>query len=285
MSYGLPVVLEALKKAGVKDIEADRKKLKMIAAAGGVSDEDVLSLSSKDLNPVKIAGSRKEGVPIEYILGLAPFMGRLFECSPDALIPREDTELLTRVLLSFIDELQGGGGEAVEIIEIGTGCGNIAVTLAAMTKNTIIRASDISGAALEIANRNVERHGVTKNVTLSQGDMFEPFKGLGLEGKIDIVACNPPYIPSSSLGKMDREIIDNEPVIALDAGTYGIDIFKRLISGAAAFLRPGGFLAFEFGEGQEKLVERLLSRRDEYGNFKLHRYQGVHRAASAARKC
>jgi release factor glutamine methyltransferase len=218
---------------------------------------------------------------MEYILGVAPFMGRLFECTPDTLIPREDTELLTRVTLSFIEKAREKSDEAPRVIEIGTGCGNIAVTLAILAEKAVIRASDISEEAVAVARRNVNRHGLGKRVTMECGDMFEPHRDAGFERNTDIVTCNPPYIPSASLKKLDREITDNEPVLALDAGTFGIDIFRRLIGGAVEFLRPGGVLTFEFGSGQEKLVERLLSRREEYSGFRLHRYGDEARVASA----
>ena len=99
-----------------------------------------------------------------------------------------------------------------------------------------------------------------------------------------MVLCNPPYIPTTSLKKMAREIIDHEPVLALDGGPYGLGIFRRLLNGAPSFLKKGGALMFEIGEGQEKLIERLLSGNGAFDDINFYAYEGKVRVVGAIRK-
>ncbi len=261
----LAEIYTEFKKHGVADPLAETFRFADLVSGGALRRID-LSVLGEEPDLADIARQRAEGKPLEYILGVAPFLGELLECREGALIPREETELLTLTCLGFIEELRTAGVQAPKIIELGTGSGNIAVVLAMKTGNAEIYASDISEEAVGVAASNVERCGVVGRVTILCGDMFEPFRGKGLEGTTDIVVCNPPYIPSTSVDKLDSQIIDHEPRVALDAGAYGLDIFQRLIKEAPEFLRPGGMLAFEIGAGQEKIVSRLFRKAgDVYG--------------------
>ncbi len=214
----------------------------------------------------QLAQQRKEGVPLEYILERAVFMGIEFYCTPDTLIPREETELLAQVALNMVEQARKHTDQ-VTVMDIGTGCGNIAISLAAHAKDIRVLASDISDAAIAVAQKNVTAMGLEDRITLFCGDLFAPLEGQGYENNVDVVVCNPPYIPTSSLSKLAPEIIDHEPRVALDAGTYGINIFRGLIAGARTMLKPGGKLVFEIGAGQEKLVTRLLERTPGYADI------------------
>jgi release factor glutamine methyltransferase len=173
---------------------------------------------------------------------------------------------LVKVALSFVEKKQKFQRD-LTIIDMGTGCGNIAVSLAMNAENVKILASDISPAAVELAQVNVDKFKLQQRISLFCGDLFSPFHGSGYEGKIDMVVCNPPYIPTTSLSKLPSEIIDYEPTVALDAGAYGIGFFRRLISDSVTLLKPGGILVFEIGAGQEKLVTRLIQRSKTYGDI------------------
>jgi release factor glutamine methyltransferase len=247
------------KRQGVGDPLAETLHLADLISGGALRRAD-LSLIGEDADLADIVRQRSAGKPLEYILGVAPFLGELLECREGALIPREETELLTLTCLGFLERQKASGVEGPKVIEIGTGSGNIAVLLALKTEKAEIYASDISGDAVEVAASNIERCGVADKVTLLTGDMYEPMRGRGLEGNTDLVVCNPPYIPSTSVDRLDPRIIEHEPRVAFDAGAYGIDIFKGLIRGAPEFLKPGGMLAFEIGAGQETLVERLFRK-------------------------
>jgi release factor glutamine methyltransferase len=185
-------------------------------------------------------------------------MGRTFHCSSATLIPRAETGGLVEATLAVIRQEQQTKQD-LTLVEIGIGCGNIAVSLALATEHVKILASDVSSPAVDVARRNVEEFGLQERITLFSGDLFKPFEGEGF-AKVDIVVCNPPYIPTASLSKLAPEIIDFEPRLALDGGPYGIDFFVRLITEAPKILKPGGTLLFEIGERQERLVQYLFEK-------------------------
>ena len=255
---------EAFRDAGVADPFGETLRLVDILSAGGLR-RAVAETGELDL--ADIAAKRAEGTPTEYILGEAPFLGIMLHSGPGALIPRAETELLAQTAI----ERAAAAGEHPVAIDLGTGCGNIAVVLALRVPGVRVYAADISEEAVAIARRNVERHGVGDRVELAAGDLFAPFADRGLEGTVDLIVCNPPYIPTGSLEKLAAEIIDHEPRVALDAGAYGIDIFRRLLQDAPGFLRPGGALVFEIGIGQEKIVERLMRKAPGWRNPFLDR--------------
>lgn len=188
-------------------------------------------------------------------------MGLTLFCSPAALIPRQETELLVETVLTAVAALSTA---TPLLIDMGAGSGNISVSVAVHAPQVHILASDISPEAVGLARQNVARHQVQERVSLFCGDLFAPLQGLGHEGGVDIVICNPPYIPTGSLDKLAPEIIDHEPVVALDAGPYGLNIYRRLVADALTFLKPGGLLAFEIGAGQEKIARRLLEKTGGY---------------------
>jgi release factor glutamine methyltransferase len=221
----------------------------------------------------EIVAQRKQEVPLEYILQQTVFMGRPFICTPDTLIPRAETELLVRTVLARMAEDQ-----PLTVVDVGTGSGNIAVSLALERPYSRIFALDISPEAVARAQTHVARFNLQDRVSVHCGDLFAPLDGLNLEQQVDVVVCNPPYIPSGSLRKMAAEIVAHEPLVALDAGPYGINIFRRLVQDALRFLRPGGLLAFEFGAGQEVLVQRLVQKSSGYEQFEpIMDYTGVPR--------
>jgi release factor glutamine methyltransferase len=208
-------------------------------------------------------------------------MGRTFACDSRALIPRAETELLVRVAMRMVSGPDSG---PVTILDIGTGSGNLAVTLALELPGSTLLASDISRDALELARINVAKHGLAGRVSLHQGSLFKAFDGLDLEGRVDVVVCNPPYIPTRRLSDMSAEIRDHEPKEAFDGGAFGMAVIRGLLDGSERFLRPGGFLAFEIGAGQEALVGALLGKRDFLREIGEHRdAKGVVRVLTARR--
>jgi release factor-specific protein-(glutamine-N5) methyltransferase len=211
----------------------------------------------------------EKGMRLEYISGRAEFMGLTFLVSPDTLIPRQETELLVRVVLRIIEERQKIQ-DSLTIIDMGTGCGNIAITLAINTKNTRILGSDISSSAIAIAQKNVNRFNLQQRISLLSGDLFSGFQGMGYEGKIDLIVFNPPYISTGKITRLSNEITDYEPLIALDGGPYGLNFHLRTIKEALPFLKPKGILALEIGLGQEKQVIRLFERSGSYKNISTY---------------
>lgn len=211
----------------------------------------------------EVAEKRLKGVPLEYIFQRTSFMGHSLHCNGSTLIPTPDTSMIVEAAIDIIRDRQKKK-PAQNIIEIGTGCGNIAISLCLETENTRIYTSDISEGAVDVARKNVAVYQLQNRIELASGDMFSPYSGSELRGEVDLVISNPPYIPSSSVQRLSRSIIENEPIVALDAGPFGIGIILRLIEGSPDFLKSGSVLIFEIGEGQEKLVRRLFRKDSRY---------------------
>jgi len=267
---------------GFDDPLGETLRLFDLASGGVLRHVDLSALEQEGNDLASIVSQRKEGVPMEYILGRAVFFGHSLLCTPDTLIPREETELLVRVAIGFIEE-KLRGKPAITVIDVGTGCGNIAVALAASSPSVRVMASDISPAAIEVARANVTACGLADRISLFCGDLLVPFQ-VEQVGSVDLIVCNPPYIPTPSLSKLASEVIDHEPHVALDGGSYGIAIFQRLIHDAPGLLAMGGDLAFEIGAGQERLVTRLLQRTQDYEGIQ-HHDDGEHvRVISAAKR-
>jgi len=267
--------------------EGRTKLLKILQFYDLVAErEPRVSLPIEDAQVIAVAKVLEQigrGVPPQYILGRALFMGNTFYCTSDTLIPRPETGVLVQTAYSYLEEKKRNGSRAQTVIEIGTGCGIIAVSLAMLCGEDVrILASDISAAAVDVARRNVQKYQADGKVSLFCGDLYEPFREH--QGAVDMVLCNPPYIPTTSLKKMASEIIDHEPVVALDGGPYGLGIFRRLLSGAPTFLKKGGALVFEIGVGQEKLIERLLAGNGAFENISFFEYEGKVRVVGAIRK-
>lgn len=271
---------ELFRDQGVAEPLTETIRLFDVLSAGALRNVDLSLLERGGLTFDEIARLRKQGTPLEYILGIVPFMGFTLYCTPDALIPRPDTELLAQTALNLIERME----RPVTVIDMGTGSGNIAVALAMNAGGVKVLASDVSAGAIGVARRNVEKYSLQERVLLYCGDLFDPLRGLGFEGKIDLVVCNPPYIPTSSLAKLDGEITGHEPLVALDAGAYGINVFRRLLADAGDFIKPGGMLTFEMGAGQEKLVEHLIERNGQFENIEYFRYDGRIRVVSVMRR-
>ena len=267
--------------------EGRKKLLKILQFYERIeSREPRVSLPIEDPQAIAVAKVIEQlgrGVPPQYILGRALFMGNAFYCTNDTLIPRPETELLVKTAYEYLENKKRSGSPTQTVIEIGTGCGNIAVSLAMLCGEDVrILASDISSAAVEVARRNVQKYQVDGKVSLFCGDLYEPFRKH--QGAVDMVLCNPPYIPTTSLKRMAREIIEYEPVIALDGGPYGLGVFRRLLNGAPTFLKQEGVLVFEIGEGQERLIERLLAGNGAYEDIRFFEYEGKVRVVGAIKK-
>jgi release factor glutamine methyltransferase len=184
--------------------------------------------------------------PMQYITGSQEFFGLLFEVTPAVLIPRPETEHLVEAALEHI------GGEAVRILDVGTGSGAIAVALAHARPQAHVTAVDLSPAALEVARRNAGRHGVLDRVTFLQSNLLAALDGIDF----DVVVSNPPYIAEGEV--LETQVSNYEPESALYAGPTGLEVYERLIPEARKVLKPGGWLLLEIGFGQQPAVEALL---------------------------
>jgi release factor glutamine methyltransferase len=208
-------------------------------------------LDSAELAQIKaLVVRRRRREPVAYITGNREFYRRSFEVSKAVLIPRPDTETLIERALELLPQ----DAEPV-ILDLCTGSGAIAVTLAAERPNSRVTATDLSEAALEQARRNAERHGVGDRIEFALGDLYA---ALASEARFDLIAANPPYIADGDLAQLQPEIRDHEPQLALASGPDGLSHLRRLAAGALAHLKPGGSVLFEVGAGQAGEVEGML---------------------------
>lgn len=200
---------------------------------------------------------RAAGEPLQYITGHQEFYGLDLTVTPDVLIPRPETEFLVERVIKLVRELRN---DAPLIVDLGTGSGCIAITLALHLPGAHLIATDSSNAALDIARANAERHGALDRIDFVEGDLFATLLEHHLEASVDVLASNPPYVAEDGPELIQREVIEWEPHAALFAGADGLDVYRRLFLDAPRYLKPGGYLVVEIGYGQLDAILELISR-------------------------
>jgi release factor glutamine methyltransferase len=270
-----------LREAGVEDARLNAELL--LADALGCS-RSALHAHPERRVPEQ-AGRRFAGLvrrraarePLQHLLGRWEFYGREFLVTPDVMVPRQETGLLVSACLDLLEP-----GAQAWAADIGTGSGVIGVTLAAERPALHVVCTDSSAAALQVARRNAERHGVAERVLFAQGDLTRPVHGClpaGREG-VELVVSNPPYVRSGRIGTLAPEVRDHDPRAALDGGPDGLDVIRRIIPEAVDLLLPGGHLALELGEDQADRVAELLG---SDGRFAMETLATRRDAAGCAR--
>ena len=196
---------------------------------------------------------RAAHVPLAYVLGRREFMGLDFRVTRDTLIPRPDTEILVQCAVDFLCARLEAGATACTIADIGTGTGAIALSTLHYTEGTRADAVDISPAAAAVARENAERLGLTERIDIHVGDLLAPLAG----GRYDMILSNPPYIPTADIATLMPEVRSYEPHLALDGGTDGLNIYRRLMADAPTLLKEGGAIAVEVGIDEAAAVAAL----------------------------
>ena len=195
--------------------------------------------------------------PIAYLTGRAHFFNLELIVTPAVLIPRPDSEtLVEQTMRLFRDTL---GLEVPRVLDLCTGSGCIAIAIAKHHATAQVTASDLSDAALAVAEQNVEKIGVGDRVTLMRGDLYDALESLPDATPFDIVVSNPPYIARPQLAGLPKNVKDYEPMMALDGGDDGLDFHRRIIAGAERWLRPSGFLLTEIAFDQQEAALALLA--------------------------
>jgi release factor glutamine methyltransferase len=193
--------------------------------------------------------------PLQYLLGYQEFWGLPFRIGPEVLIPRPETEMLVEASIALIGP--GNGNSPLIIADIGTGSGCLAVALAKELREARIFATDVSPGALATAARNAADNAVGDRIEFLRGNLFEPLLRIGLAGRVRLLVCNPPYIPSDALDGLQPEVRNFEPRLALDGGNDGLIFYRRLLAGGGDLLAPGGAIVLELGAGQSEAVGDL----------------------------
>jgi release factor glutamine methyltransferase len=195
---------------------------------------------------------RETREPSAYITGVREFYGLDFEVTPAVLIPRPETEIVVEAALpSIVRKLDA------RVADIGTGCGNIAVTLATQARKCTVVATDISAEALMVAKRNASRHGVFSRIEFVHTSYLE-----GVAGDFDLIAANPPYVRDTDKAGLSPTVL-HEPHVALFGGVDGMRDIEGVLEASIGKLRPGGWLIMEFGFGQEDDVRARVARHDD----------------------
>lgn len=224
---------------------------------------------------------RITGIPLAHLTGRQQFMGLELQVSGDALIPREETELLGHAALAHLQNIIREKNSAT-VMDVCTGSGNLALALAHHAPRARLWAADLSESAVALAERNAKNLSLNDRVTFRAGDLLAPFDTPEFHGKVDLLVCNPPYISSGKVDVMASEIIGHEPRLAFDGGPLGIRIFQRLIAEAPRFLNVNGVLAFEIGLGQARGIRKRLEQHGEYTTIvEINDAQGNARALTA----
>jgi release factor glutamine methyltransferase len=223
-------------------------------------------LSEKELAPLRdLMKRRREGEPLQHLLGTVEFCGHIFLCDKRAMVPRPETEELVEFLKSEI------GNPKSEIVDVGTGSGVIALSLAAEFPEAKILAVDVSDEALALARENADRLNLRDPVQFLKGRLLED-----VEGAFDLIVANLPYISTRDRHTLSREVL-HDPEIALFAGERGDELVRELIRQARSRLRSGGMLALEIGLGQNEALLSALAEKNYRDICSKNDYNGIKR--------
>lgn len=261
----------ALARAGIETARLDARLLMQHALA--ITHADLISdphaaISNAEANRFyELFERRKAREPVSRIIGEREFRGLAFALGPATLDPRPDTETLVEEALRHAP---------ASILDLGTGSGAIIVSLLHALPAARGVATDISPEALAVARANAARHGVAARLALICSDWFS-----AVSGRFDMIISNPPYIPEGEIAGLEPEVQAHDPHLALSGGADGLSCYRALIAGAPSFLRPGGRLILEIGQGQERPVSGLLEEAGFAGIEERRDLAGVIRVLAA----
>jgi len=228
------------------------------------ADRDRLLSHAELVAARELVGRRVGREPLQYIFGTQEFCGLEFDVNPAVLIPRPETELLVEyVALRIPAERQA------TIVDVCTGSGCIAVAIARLRPHARLIATDLSNPSLDVARQNATRHQVCERITWLEGDLLRPLAEQEMEGRIDVIVSNPPYIAEADWATLQPEVRLFEPRGALVAGPQGTELHERLLQEAGRYLAPGGALIMEIGAGQACAMRRIVDQISGYGFHQL----------------
>jgi release factor glutamine methyltransferase len=224
-------------------------------------------LTEAELAPLReLVRRRGQGEPLQHLLGTVEFAGRVFLCDKRALVPRPETEeLVERIIQSGVAQ------QPSAILDVGTGSGVIALTLAAQFPEAEVAAVDISDEAIALARENAARLGLQERVRFAQGNLLAE-----VDGAFDLIVANLPYVANGDRSALSREVL-HDPALAVFGGESGDELVRELINAARDRLRPGGMLALEVGIGQADDLVPLLAQKNYHDIAAIRDYCGVKR--------
>lgn len=243
-----------------------------------ILDVDKIYLYTHNRDPVdekvvekflELINLRKKRYPLQYIIGKQEFMGLDFKVKEGVLVPRPDTEILVEKIIDIVESgyFSDNDKENINIVDIGTGSGAITLSLAHFLKNAFVYSVDISDVALGVAKENAKLHDLENQVKFLNGSLFEPLNDENLEGKVDILVSNPPYIPTKVIEELQTEVSTYEPKLALDGGADGLDFYRDIINNSNKFMSKTSIIAFEIGHDQASALKNLLEKNGNFDNI------------------
>ena len=256
-----------LDQAGIESAEQEAlwivQHVLRLPAHHVVIDRDRL-LASTELADVNGLVQRRVGrEPLQYIFGTQEFCGLEFHVNPAVLIPRPETELLVEYVAQRISAEQ-----SATIVDVCTGSGCIAVAIARQRPRARLIASDLSSRSLDVARQNAIRHSVGERIIWLEGNLLGALAGQKLEGQVDVIVSNPPYIAEADWATLQPEVRLFEPRGALVAGPQGTELHERLLQEACRYLSPGGALILEIGAGQARAIRQIV---EQISGYRFHR--------------
>jgi release factor glutamine methyltransferase len=280
----LKVSCDYLKK---KQIDSPRLTAEVLLAHQLRSDRVNLYLNlDQPLTEKEVSGYRAlirrrlQFEPLQYITGIQEFWSLDFVVDPRALIPRPETELLVEHALRLLKPAAESENQEQKILDLGTGCGTLAVSLAKEVPNAQIWATDNSHGALELARLNAQRHGVSDRIQFKEGDLWEPLMNLGIT--FDIILSNPPYVASEEYNDLPPEVRDYEPRSALHGGDGGTYYIERIITEALCYMKPKAWIMLEMAPDQTEKALALVEQIEGYGEkTRIRDYSRLYRIVMA----
>lgn len=254
---------QVLERAGIEHAAQESRWL--MGHALGLESHHLASKAEQPVSPDQriqaesLVSRRAAHEPLQYILGTQEFCGLDFFVSPAVLIPRPETEVLLQEALRAVDLNKDS-----VLVDVGTGSGCLAVTLAKIVMRARVFAVDRSPEALAVAKGNAERQTVADRIEFLEGDLLAPLRDRGLTGQVDVIVSNPPYIAEPDWAGLQPEVRDFEPRSALVSGPIGTEFHERLLRESKPYLLPGGSLVMEIGQGQRPAVQRMAEQLGGY---------------------
>lgn len=265
--------LSILEDKPEETIDSTIKALWNKACGISISTEKASQLPLPDLSEqqktelIQLAAKRISGTPLAHLTGRQNFMGIELISDKRALIPRKETEILGMTALE-IGRGMANNASGIMIIDVCCGSGNLGLAIASMISDAKVFSADLSPDAVELTQENINLLNLNERVQVTQSDLFGSFESEEFWGHTDLIICNPPYISSSKVLRMNSEIAENEPSMAFDGGMIGLKVIQGLIKESPKFLKKNGWLVFEVGLGQGPFVIQLCEKSNQYHTVK-----------------
>lgn len=267
--------LSILEDKPEETIDSTIKALWNKACGISLSAERAAGLPLPDLSDqqetelLQLTAKRINGTPLAHLTGRQNFMGIELICDKRALIPRKETEILGKTAFEICQSLTTKEPD-IKIMDVCCGSGNLGLALASMVSEAKVFSSDLSHDAVELTKENIDFLNLNGRIQVTQSDLFGSFESDEYWGQFDLIVCNPPYISTSKVLKMNSEIADNEPSMAFDGGMIGLKVIQGLIKESPKFLKESGWLVFEVGLGQGPFVIQLCKKSGQYNKIKSY---------------